>query len=156
MPIWIDGDACPRPVKEAVFRAGHKKQIPVKMVANQYIAIPVSPYIQFIQVESGFDKADNFIVDQVSSVDLVITADIPLAAGAIEKGAAVINPRGEQYTKDTIGARLTMRNFNETLRNSGLLLQDGPPAYNQKDIHQFAAALDKWIHKTQQMQTRNN
>jgi uncharacterized protein YaiI (UPF0178 family) len=147
MPIWIDGDACPRPVKDAVFRAGHKKQIPVKMVANQYIAIPASPFIQFIQVESGFDKADNFIVEQVSSIDLVITADIPLAAGAIEKGAAVINPRGEQYTKDTIGARLTMRNFNETLRNSGLLLQDGPAAYNQKDMHNFAAALDKWIQK---------
>lgn len=145
MPIWIDGDACPRPVKEAVFRAGHKKQILVKLVANQFMALPKSPYIQLIQVESGFDKADNFIVEQVSSTDLVITADIPLAAGAIEKGAAVINPRGEQYTKDTIGARLTMRNFNETLRNSGLLLQDGPPAYNQKDMHSFAAALDKWI-----------
>jgi uncharacterized protein len=155
MPIWIDGDACPRPAKEAVFRAGHKKQIPVKMVANQYIAIPASPFIQFIQVESGFDKADNFIVEQVSSIDLVITADIPLAAGAIEKGAAVINPRGEQYTKDTIGARLTMRNFNETLRNSGLLLQDGPAAYNQKDMHNFAAALDKWIQKTL-IQIRNN
>ncbi len=148
MPIWIDGDACPRPVKEAIFRAGHKKQIVVKLVANQYIPIPASPFIQFIQVESGFDKADNFIVEQVSSIDLVITADIPLAAGAIEKGAAVINPRGEQYTKDTIGARLTMRNFNETLRNSGLLLQDGPAAYNQKDMHSFAAALDKWIQKT--------
>ncbi len=147
MPIWIDGDACPRPVKEAVFRAGHKKQIPVKLVANQFIALPKSPFIQLIQVESGFDKADDFIVEQVSSIDLVITADIPLAAGAIEKGAAVINPRGEQYTKDTIGARLTMRNFNETLRNSGLLVQDGPPAYNQKDMHSFAAALDKWIQR---------
>jgi uncharacterized protein len=155
MPIWIDGDACPRPVKDAVFRAGHKKQIPVKMVANQYIAIPASPFIQFIQVESGFDKADNFILEQVSSIDLVITADIPLAAGAIEKGASVINPRGEQYTKDTIGARLTMRNFNETLRNSGLLLQDGPAAYNQKDMHNFAAALDKWIHN-RLIQIRNN
>jgi uncharacterized protein len=155
MPIWIDGDACPRPVKEAVFRAGHKKQIPVKLVANQYIAIPASPFIQFIQVESGFDKADDFIVAQASATDLVITADIPLAAGAIEKGAAVINPRGEQYTKDTIGARLTMRNFNETLRNSGLLLQDGPAAYNHKDMHSFAAALDKWIQKSL-MQARNN
>lgn len=147
MPIWIDGDACPRPVKEAVFRAGHKKQIQVKLVANQFMTLPQSPYIQLIQVESGFDKADDFIVEQVSSIDLVITADIPLAAGAIEKGAAVINPRGEQYTKDTIGARLTLRNFNETLRNSGLLLQDGPPAYNQKDMHSFAAALDKWIQR---------
>ena len=148
MPIWIDGDACPRPVKDAVFRAGHNRQIQVRLVANQYISVPRSPFIQMIQVESGFDKADNFIVEQLTAADLVITADIPLAAGAIAKGAAAINPRGERYTKDNIGARLTMRNFNETLRNSGLLLQDGPPAYNQKDMHQFASALDTWIQKS--------
>lgn len=148
MPIWIDGDACPRPVKDTVFRAGHKKQILVKIVANQLIAIPRSPYLQMIQVESGFDKADNFIVEQITAADLVITADIPLAASAVAKGASAINPRGERYTKDNIGARLTMRNFNETLRNSGLLLQDGPSPYNNKDMHQFASALDKWIQQS--------
>lgn len=145
MHIWVDADACPKPVKEILFRAAHQRQVLVTLVANQYINIPASPFIKSQQVGSGFDVADNYIVNALVSGDLVITADIPLAAEAIAKGAAVINPRGEQYTKDTIGARLNMRDFMETMRSSGVVMQDGPPPFNQQDRQAFANALDRFI-----------
>lgn len=147
MPIWVDADACPKPVKEILFRAAHQRQVNLILVANQYIAVPASPYIKSMQVSSGFDVADNHIVASLSIGDLVITADIPLAAEAIAKGAAVINPRGQQYTKDSIGARLNMRDFMETMRSSGVVMQDGPPPYSQQDRQAFANALDRWLAK---------
>lgn len=147
MPIWVDADACPKPVKEILFRAAHQRQVNLILVANQYIAVPASPYIKSMQVSSGFDVADNHIVASLSTGDLVITADIPLAAEAIAKGAAVINPRGQQYTKDSIGARLNMRDFMETMRSSGVVMQDGPPPYSQQDRQAFANALDRWLAK---------
>lgn len=147
MPIWIDGDACPKVVKDILFRAAHQRQIPLTLVANQYIATPASPYIHSLQVSSGFDEADNYIVATLSPGDLVITADIPLAADALAKGAAVLNPRGQEYTRDTIAARLTMRDFMETLRSSGMALQDGPAPFSQQDRQAFANALDRWIAK---------
>lgn len=147
MPIWVDADACPKPVKEILFRAAHQRQIILTLVANQYIAAPASPYIKSMQVSSGFDVADNHIVASLSAGDLVITADIPLAAEAIAKGAAVINPRGQEYTKDSIGARLNMRDFMETMRSSGVVMQDGPPPYSQQDRQAFANALDRWLAK---------
>ncbi|ACE83006.1 YaiI/YqxD family protein [Cellvibrio japonicus] len=145
MPIWVDADACPKPVKEILFRAAHQRQILLTLVANQYIAVPASPFIKSLQVSSGFDVADNHIVASLVAGDLVITADIPLAADAIAKGAAVINPRGQEYTKDSIGARLNMRDFMETMRSSGVVMQDGPPPFSQQDRQSFANALDRWI-----------
>lgn len=145
MPIWVDADACPKAVKEILFRAAHQRQISLILVANQYIAVPASPFIKSLQVSSGFDVADNHIVESLQSGDLVITADIPLAADALKKGAAVINPRGQEYSLDTIGARLNMRDFMETLRASGTVMKDGPPPFSQQDRQSFANALDRWI-----------
>lgn len=145
MPIWVDGDACPKVVKEILFRAAHQRQIPLTLVANQYIAVPASPFIKSLQVSSGFDVADNHIVDSLQPNDLVITADIPLAADALAKGAAVINPRGQEYTRENIGARLNMRDFMETMRASGTVLNDGPPPFSHQDRQSFANALDRWI-----------
>jgi uncharacterized protein len=141
MQIWVDADACPKPVKEILFRAAHKREIPLLLVANQSLTTPASIFIKSIQVSSGFDVADNYIVANLVANDLVITADIPLAAEAIAKGARVINPRGERYTKDSIGARLNMRDFMETMRASGLV-KDGPPPYSDKDKQAFANSLD--------------
>lgn len=145
MTIWVDADACPKPVKEILYRAAHQRQLPVTLVANQYLSVPSSPFIKMIQVPKGFDVADNYIVQQVAPGDLVVTADIPLAAEAIAKQALVINPRGERYTKENIGARLNMRDFMETMRSSGLVMQDGPPPYSQQDRQAFANALDCFI-----------
>ncbi len=145
MTIWVDADACPKVAKEILFRAAHQRQIPLVLVANQHIATPASPFIKSLQVSAGFDEADNYIVEQLVAGDLVITSDIPLSADAIAKGAQVINSRGQAHTKDTIGARLNMRDFMETMRSSGVQMQDGPPAYSQQDKQAFANALDKYI-----------
>lgn len=144
MQIWVDADACPKPVKEILYRAAHKRQVVMILVANQALSAPASPFIKSIQVSGGFDVADNYIVAELTPGDLVITADIPLAAEAIAKGAAVINPRGERYTKDSIGARLNMRDFMETMRSSGVV-HDGPPPYNDRDKQTFANALDRFL-----------
>lgn len=153
MPIWVDGDACTKVVKEILFRAAHQRQTLLTLVANQFIAVPASPFLKSLQVSSGFDVADNHIVDSLQPGDLVITADIPLAADALAKGASVINPRGQEYTRDNIGARLNMRDFMETMRASGAVLNDGPPPFSQQDRQSFANALDRWFarntdHKT--------
>lgn len=145
MAIWVDADAAPKPVKEILFRAAHQRQILVILVANQYLAVPASPFIKTVRVQGGFDVADNYIVQHINNGDLVVTADIPLASEVIAKGGAVINPRGERYTRDTIGARLNMRDFMESMRSSGIALQDGPPPYNQQDRQAFANALDRFI-----------
>lgn len=144
MQIWVDADACPKPVKEILYRAAHKREVLTTLVANQCLSVPASPYIKSTQVSGGFDVADNYIVQELVAGDLVITADIPLAAEAIAKGAAVINPRGERYTKDSIGARLNMRDFMETMRSSGVV-HDGPPPYNDRDKQAFANALDRLL-----------
>ncbi|KJG55019.1 hypothetical protein UA42_22980, partial [Photobacterium kishitanii] len=120
MKIWVDADACPNVVKEILFRAADRAKIHVTLVANQYIRTPPSPFLRSIQVEQGFDVADNYIVQQAEVGDLVITADIPLADELITKGAHALNPRGELYTKDTIKQRLQMRDFMETMRSSGI------------------------------------
>jgi len=145
MTIWVDADACPKVAKEILFRAAHQRQVALVLVANQYLAVPQSPFIKSLQVSSGFDEADNFIVAQLAAGDLVITSDIPLAADALAKGAKVISSRGQVHTADSIGARLNMRDFMETMRSSGIQMQDGPPAYSQQDKQAFANALDKYI-----------
>ena len=151
MPIWIDADACPGVIKEILFRAAERAQIPTTLVANQYIATPPSKVISMVQVGAGFDVADNEIVKRVCGGDLVITSDIPLAAEVVEKGAQALSHRGEAYTKETIRQRLSMRDFMETLRNSGVQT-GGHSALNHGDRQNFANQLDRWIAKQQKQQ----
>lgn len=146
MKIWVDADACPNVVKEILFRAANRVGVAVTLVANQFIRVPPSPHIKSIQVESGFDVADNYIVQQAETGDLVITADIPLADEVITKGAHALNPRGEMYTKDTIKQRLQMRDFMETMRSSGVQT-GGPAPLSQADRQNFANKLDAFLAK---------
>tara|TARA_B100000795_G_scaffold242632_1_gene206029 strand:- start:276 stop:749 length:474 start_codon:yes stop_codon:yes gene_type:complete len=146
MPIWVDADACPGVIKEILFRAAERTQTVTTLVANQYVVTPPSKVISMVQVGSGFDVADNEIVKRVVAGDLVITSDIPLAAEVVEKGAQALSPRGESYTKETIRQRLNLRDFMETLRNSGVQT-GGPAAMNHADRQTFANQLDRWISK---------
>ncbi|KAE8178514.1 MULTISPECIES: YaiI/YqxD family protein [Photobacterium] len=151
MKIWVDADACPNVVKEILFRAADRAKISVTLVANQYIRTPPSPFLRSIQVEQGFDVADNYIVQECEVGDLVITADIPLADELITKGAHALNPRGELYTKDTIKQRLQMRDFMETMRSSGIQT-GGPSALTQADRQNFANKLDAFLAKNHKIQ----
>ncbi|MDR3395062.1 MAG: YaiI/YqxD family protein, partial [Parasulfuritortus sp.] len=126
MKIWVDADACPAVIKDILYRAANRMQIPLTLIANKMLRVPPSPWIRALQVPSGFDVADQRIVEEANSGDLVITADIPLAALVIAKGAHVLDPRGEMLDAGTIQERLTMRNFMEGLRNSGV--ETGGPA----------------------------
>jgi uncharacterized protein YaiI (UPF0178 family) len=146
MKIWVDADACPGVIKEILFRAAQRTGVDLTLVANQAVRIPPSRHIKMIQVASGFDVADNEIVKRVNPGDLVITGDIPLAAEVIEKGGDALNPRGELYTADNIKNRLTMRDFMDTLRSSGIDT-GGPPALNQGDRKAFANQLDNFLSK---------
>ena len=146
MQIYVDADACPKVIKEVLFRAAERLQIPLTLVANKLLYCPPSRVIRALQVPAGFDVADGKIVELVAAGDLVITADIPLAAEVIARGAHVLNPRGEFYTQDTIQERLTMRNFMENLRGSGVET-GGPPTFNQRDCQVFANQLDKFLAK---------
>lgn len=152
MAIWVDADACPNVIKEILFRAAERTQMPLTLVANQNLRVPPSKVIRALRVPAGFDVADNEIVRLCAPDDLVITADIPLAAEVIAKGAAAINPRGERYTEATIRERLTMRDFMDTLRASGIQT-GGPDSLSQRDRQQFAAQLDKWLLERQRRQT---
>ena len=142
--IWVDADACPNVIKEVLYRAADRTHTRVTLVANQSLRTPPSPFIHTLRVAAGFDVADNEIVKRVNQGDLVITADIPLAAEVLEKAAVALNPRGERYTPETIRERLTMRDFMDTLRASGVQT-GGPNAINQKDRQRFANELDKWL-----------
>jgi len=142
MKIWVDADACPVVIKEILFRAAERTGVETTLVANQPVRVPASRFIRTLQVSKGFDVADNEIVKRVDADDLVVTADIPLAAEVIEKGALALNPRGELYTSEDIKARLNMRDFLDTMRASGVDT-GGPPALNQNDRKSFANHLDK-------------
>jgi len=144
MQIWVDADACPNVIKEILFRAADRAQIHVTLVANQLIRTPPSRFIRSLRVASGFDVADNEIVRRCEKGDLVITADIPLAADVLNKEAIALNPRGELYTPATIRERLTMRDFMDTLRASGVQT-GGPDSLSQRDRQQFANELEKWL-----------
>ena len=146
MQIWVDADACPKAVKDILFRAAQRTGTAVTLVANQPLATPAAANIRALQVASGFDEADNYIADAVESGDLVITADIPLAAEVIEKGALALNPRGEMYTAETIRSRLNMRDFMDTMRSSGIEMSR-TPALGPADRQRFANALDRWLAK---------
>jgi hypothetical protein len=142
MKIWVDADACPGVIKDILFRAAERTGVALTLVANHSIPVPRSRHIRFLQVRSGFDVADNEIVKRLDAGDLVITADIPLAADVIDKGGYALNPRGELYTANNIRARLNMRDFMDTLRASGIDT-GGPPALSQGDRKSFANHLDK-------------
>ena len=144
MQIWVDADACPKAVKEILFRVAERTTILTTLVANQFLQTPPSRYIKFLQVKSGYDVADNEIVKRLIAGDLVITADIPLAYEVIEKGGHAINPRGELYNQENIKDRLSMRDFMDTLRSSGIDT-GGPAALNSRDIQAFANQLDKFL-----------
>ena len=144
MAIWVDADACPKPIKEILFRAATRTQIELTLIANQMLAVPKSPWIRSLQVPKGFDVADNEIVQRVSAGDLVVTWDIPLASEVIAKGAKVITPRGETYDAGSIATALTMRNFMDTLRSSGVET-GGPAAFSASDQREFARQLDRYL-----------
>jgi uncharacterized protein YaiI (UPF0178 family) len=146
MAIWVDADACPKMIKEILFRAAIRTKTKIILVANSFLTYPNSPLISSIKVEKGFDSADTYIVDHISPHDLLVTADIPLAADAIAKQAYVINPRGEVYTTNDIKQRLTLRDMNEQLRATGERT-GGPPALSIKEKTAFANALDKYLAK---------
>jgi uncharacterized protein YaiI (UPF0178 family) len=144
LSIWVDADACPVVIKEIIFRAANRTFTETTLIANNLIKVPPSKYISAIQVPKGFDVADNEIVRRVEKGDLVITADIPLAAEVMEKGAEALNPRGERYTAETIRQRLNMRDLMDTMRASGIQT-GGPPPLNQTGRQQFANELDKYL-----------
>ncbi len=148
MRIWVDADACPAAVKEILYRAAERAQLSLTLVANQALRVPPSPFIRALQVPRGFDVADNEIARRVEAGDLVVTADIPLAAAVIERGGHALDPRGELYSPDTIRERLTMRDFMDELRASGVQT-GGPPPLSQGDRQRFANQLDRLLARTE-------
>ena len=147
--IWVDADACPKVIKEVLYRAAEREQVILTLVANQPLRAPPSRFIKSVKVAAGFDVADNEIVKLTEAGDLVITADIPLAAEVIEKGGHALNPRGEMYTADTIRQKLTMRDLMDELRGSGVNT-GGPPAISQRDRQSFANELDRFLTRSKQ------
>jgi uncharacterized protein YaiI (UPF0178 family) len=142
MHIWVDADACPKVIKEILYRAAERLRIPLTLVANRPLRVPPSPYIKTLKVPAGFDVADKQIVDEIQANDLVITADIPLAAAVIEKGGHALNPRGELYTESTVRERLSVRDFMDELRSTGVVT-GGPSEFNKGNRKEFANALDR-------------
>ena len=144
MQIWVDADACPKVIKEILFRAATRTQTPLTLIANQMLAVPPSPFIRSVQVPAGFDVADNEIVKRVTAGDLVISSDLPLAAQIIERGGHVLSHRGEWFSAANIGPLLNMRDFMETLRASGVQT-GGPPPMSSSERQAFAAHLDRFL-----------
>jgi uncharacterized protein len=146
MRIWVDADACPVVIKDILYRAAERTRLRLTLVANTYFRTPHSSFIDFILVRQGLDRADNEIVNKIDSGDLVITADIPLAARVLEKGGVALNPRGEIYTVENINERLSTRNFIENLRSSGLET-GGPTPLTERNKQQFSNSLDQILTK---------
>ena len=144
MRIWIDADACPVPVKDIVFRASRRLGVPVTLVANSPLSLPRSPLITAIRASAGLDEADHILAEQAESRDLVITADIPLAARLVARGIAALNPRGEVYSAENIQERLALRDLKEALRSAGTAT-GGPAPYHPRDQQAFANSLDRWL-----------
>jgi uncharacterized protein YaiI (UPF0178 family) len=144
MQIWVDADACPVVIREILFRAAERTGVTMTLVANKPVRLQVAQNIHFVQVPAGFDAADKRIVELMAGGDLVITADVPLAAAAIEKGGIALNPRGELYTSENVRERLSVRNFLDELRGSGVNT-GGPPALSQRERQMFANQLDRLL-----------
>ena len=147
MKIWVDADACPRAVKEIVFRASTRTDTPVVLVANTPVPLPKSPLASLVLVPEGLNVADAHIAEQVDASDIVVTADVPLASLVVKKGAVAIDPRGRPYTEDTIGSQLATRDLLHSLRSREVIRGGGPAAFTPKDLQRFASALDKWLTK---------
>ncbi len=146
MRVWVDADACPSEIKELLYRAATRRNVKVTLVANQQLRTPKSEYIDSIVVQAGMNVADRRIVELVEPGDLVVTADIPLAADVVAKGAQALNPRGELYTDGNVGERLAVRNMLDQLRGGGQIT-GGPPNFSAKDKQAFANQLDRWLTK---------
>ena len=142
MKIWVDADACPNAVKEVIFKAAERRSVETVLVANQLIRTPRSAHIRAVQVPSGFDAADDWIVEQMDAGDLVITADVPLADEVISKGGSVVNPRGTVYDRNNIKDHLSRRDMFDELRGVGAV-SGGPPPFGKKDVQQFANSFDR-------------
>jgi uncharacterized protein YaiI (UPF0178 family) len=146
LKIWVDADACPVVIKEVLFKAANRTQTEITLVANHVLHLPPSRYLNFIQVSAGFDVADNEIVKRISAGDLVITSDIPLADEVITKGGLALSPRGELFNKGNIKSKLSMRDFMDVIRSSGVQT-GGPSPLNQADRQTFANHLDRWLNQ---------
>jgi uncharacterized protein YaiI (UPF0178 family) len=144
--IWVDADATPRPVKEVLFRASDRRAVPITLVANSWMNVPRGGAVSFIQVGEGSDVADDYIAEQAVAGDLVITGDIPLAARVVPNGVAVIQPHGRVLDQESIDEALALRDFKESLRDTGMIT-GGPPPYGKKQKQKFSNALDRWITK---------
>lgn len=151
MHIWVDADACPNAIKEILYRAAERTHISMTLVAGQPVVAPRSGWVTAITVATGFDAADDAIIERLHAGDLVVTGDIPLAARAVGAGATALNPRGEFYTEENIAERLAMRDLMAGLRDAGTL-SGGPPPLGNVERQQFANALDRWLAKYQQSQ----
>lgn len=149
MQIWVDADACPAVIKEMLYRAANRVNVHVVLVANRPLRTPPSPWIRSMQVARGFDVADDHIACSMSPGDLVVTADIPLAAAVVERGGFALNPRGEFYSAENVRELLDMRNFMETLRDSGVVT-GGPAAFGHADRQAFANQLDRFLTRSRQ------
>lgn len=146
MTLWIDADACPRPIKDIVFKAAKRLQLPLKLVANSYMQTPNSPLVELIQVSAGFDVADNLILERAQGYDLVITNDIPLASELVKKGVVAISTKGEIYDAESIGERLAVRNLMTEIRSTGEMTGGGRP-FGERDKKEFAAVFDRTLAK---------
>ena len=142
--IWVDADATPRAVKEVLFRASDRRRVPIVLVANSWMALPRHGQVSLVQVKKGPDEADHYIAEHAEKGDLVITADVPLAARVVPKGAAVIQPHGRELDQESNDEALAMRDFKETLRDAGEMT-GGPPPFGPKQKQRFSNALDRWI-----------
>lgn len=141
--VWVDADACPRPVRDVLFRAADKRRVQVVLVANQSMAVPRSPFIRCVTVPKGFDVADDAIVAEAQPGDLAITQDVPLAAELVAQGVAVLDPRGNELDRHNIGSRLAARNLREDLRGAGLITGGGPAEFSDRDKQTFANSFDR-------------
>ncbi len=146
MNIWVDADACPAPVKEILFRAAERAKVRTVLVANHALRVPKSAFIKAVQVEHGFDVADARILSQVGAGDLVVTADVPLAAQVVAAHAFALNPRGTLYTPDNVKEHLARRDFMDQLRSTGEITR-GPPALSKTDLQAFANGLDRFLQR---------
>jgi uncharacterized protein YaiI (UPF0178 family) len=147
MKIWIDADACPRVVKEILFRASTRMEVPLCLVANKNLSKHSGPLVETIVVADGFDVADDYIAEHAAPTDLVVTADVPLAARIVAKGGVALDPRGELYTEESIGDRLAMRDLLAELRDGGMIQGGGPAPFGMTDRNRFASSLDSLLHK---------
>jgi uncharacterized protein YaiI (UPF0178 family) len=147
MTIWVDADACPAAIRDILYRAADRTRRPLVLVANQPLRPPRSPNIRAVQVAGGFDEADRHIIEHCAEGDIVVTADIPLAASVIERGGHALTPRGETLDAGNVGPRLTLRNFMDELRGSGVDTGGGPPPMAARDRQRFAAGLEKLLNK---------